>query len=171
MSGEDLKAAVLEALTDVEPGAQRARAAAIAVSASNALDTLAARKVSVAGALESLAKQLDREDAVAIPAAGALGDGGTAAELGALAAALADDEASVDLKVACADAAGKIMSRSGAPAQELLDQLMAIVGSDADQKLRMAVVKALGRARLSPEAKLQLIEALRVRPASEGAEG
>ncbi len=172
VSADALQAAVQEALADVEPDANRARGDRVAVAASNALSSLAARRVNVTSALENLAGQLGRTDNVAIPAATALGEGGGAAEVAPLLAALQNDEASLDLKVASANAVGQILGRVGTIDEGMFDQMLAIATSDADATLRAAVVRALGKAKLSPEAKLKLIEALQVQPmVGEGADG
>ena len=170
LSGDNLKQAVEEALADVEPGPRRARADKIAVSASNALSQLAG-KVDLGAALDHLVAQLNRSDDVAIPSARAIGGGGNMAQAPALLGALANDAASLDLKVACASAAGDVFSRSGALDQAMIDQLMAIINSSADQALRAAVVGALGKATLDNATKLNLVNTLRVVLPSAGADG
>ena len=74
---ESVKQAVEEALADVEPGPRRARANKVAVSASEALQRLARSQVDVSGAIANLVAQLNRADDVAIPAANAIGAGGS----------------------------------------------------------------------------------------------
>ena len=163
LSSDNLKASVEEALADVEPGVRRSRADKVAVAASHALAQLAG-SVDLSGALGSLVNQLNRSDDVAIPAANAIGGGGDMGQVAALMSVLASDAASLDLKVACGNAAGDIFARSGAPAEEVVAQLMAMLGSGADQALRAAIVGALGKADLDSAADLNLVNALRVLP-------
>lgn len=164
-SSEELKAKVQEALGDAEPDALKARADKIAVEAAMALRQLAASNVDVSSALGNLTAQLDRPDNVAIPAAEAIGEGGSTAQVGALLQVLGSETASLDLKVACANAAGRIFARSGALSSQILDQLTVIATSpEADIKLRGAVARALGQATMSDDAKLKLIESLQVGP-------
>ena len=163
LSSDNLKSAVEEALSGVEPGVRRARADRVAVMASGALAQLAG-SVDLQPALANLAAQLDRDDAVAVPAAQAIGGGGNMNQVPALMAALGSDTASLDVKVACADAAGEIFARAGVPDQSIIDQLMAIVTSGADQALRLAAVGALGKASLGADAEASLLKALRVAP-------
>ena len=162
-SGDNLRQAVEAALAD-EPDAVVARADRVAVSASEALQSLAANQVDVTGALANLSAQLDadRSDEVTIPAAAALGAGGSADQLGALLQVLQNDGASVDLKVACANAAGAILGRSGEASAEVFEQLLGVATSEADIALRQAASRALGKASLSPEMHLQLLEALQI---------
>ena len=166
VDADSLRTAVEEALADVAPDALRARATKVAVAASNALDSLASSNVDISTALGSLAKQLQREDAVAVPAARAIGNGGGVDDIAALVGAMSSGEASLDLKVAAADAAGMILARSGDTEQDVFDALFAVATSDADMALRSAVVRALGKAKVDAATKLKLIDALRVKPAS-----
>lgn len=168
LSAENLLAAVEAALADVEPGPRRARANKMAVSASHALEQLAQSQVDVSAAIDNLVAQLNRADDVAIPAAVAIGAGGELGEVTALIGVLQSDAASLDLKVACAGAAGEIFSRAGGLDQVTVDALLAIVASDADMQLRAAVVGALGKSRLGTDNEMKLINALKVRPGAAG---
>ena len=75
--GTDLRASVESSLKDVDAAPRKVRAQQFAIGASNALHTLAANRVDVSSAIESLRGQLTREDKVAIPAAEALGEADT----------------------------------------------------------------------------------------------
>ncbi|MEM7201605.1 MAG: HEAT repeat domain-containing protein [Planctomycetota bacterium] len=164
VSGESLRQAVEEALADVEPDALRARADKVAVAAGQALANLAANNVNVGGALGDLAGQLGRTDAIAIPVAMALGSGGTEAQIGALLEAIQGADASVELKVACADAIGDVLARSGGVAPDLFQALLAVAQTGGDAALRSAAVRALAKGNLDPASSLELLEALRVAP-------
>lgn len=144
--------------------ANRAYAEQVARDASQALELLAASRVQLDAALDDLAAQLDRSDAVAIPAARALGLAGGQAQVEPLTKALAGS-GSLELKIACADALGHVFARG---ANAPFDALLAVVASGADVQLRGAVVRALGKAALEPAQKLKLVEALRVWPLSVG---
>ena len=174
LTAENLLKAVDEALQGVDIGASRARADEVAVGASNALSNLSVRRVDIAPALKNLAAQLNRGDSVARPAAVALGNGGGLAELEALIGTIKSEGASLDLKVDCANAIGKILGRSGEMPANLQTDLMSVVASNADARLRGAIVTALGRGNLAPGESLKLIEALKVVPgaaAEKKAEG
>lgn len=140
--------------------ARRAKANQTAIAASRALDKLA-QKIDVSGAVASLEGQLNRDDAVAIPAANALGSGGNASSLKALGAALGG-EGSLELKVAAARAMGMILGREASVPTECFDQMIAIASDkNADAGLRTAVVTALSSGSLAPGERLKLAETLR----------
>jgi hypothetical protein len=121
---------------------------------------MAAGKCSIAGALGSLEKQLDRADAVAVPAAKALGLNGVEANLGALVAAL-KGSGSVDLKVASADAIGEILGRASSCSDEVGQALGDILGSDSDMQIRLAVAGAIGKAKVDDARRAMLLGALK----------
>ncbi len=159
LTGEILEAKANELVEVFDP--RRAKANEVAVAASNALHKLASSKIDVGAALESLQNQLQRNDAVAIPAAGALGQGGNEGNLGALGAILGGD-GSVELKTACANAIGAILSRSASVPTECFEALSAIANdANADAGLRAAAVTALGKGKLAPGERLKLAELLR----------
>ncbi len=163
VSADSVRDAVNSALEGVELDATQQRAARAAVAASTALQSLARDKVDISGALVSLAQQLTREDAVAVPAAQAIGHGGGVEDATALLAAIRG-EGSDDLKVACAEAIGNILGRTPAAPQDLFGALVEVATGDAEAGLRAATVRALGKAKVDAQSKAKLIEALRVRP-------
>ncbi|MCA8944521.1 MAG: hypothetical protein KDB80_18315, partial [Planctomycetes bacterium] len=147
--------------------ARRAKANETAIAASEALNKLA-QKIDVSGAVGSLEAQLDRDDAVAIPAAKALGSGGNPGSLNALGAVLAG-EGSLDLKIASARAMGMILGRESSVPTQCFDQMIAIASDvNAEPALRTAVVTALGAGSLAPGERLKLAETLRTIAAADG---
>lgn len=162
LSGDSLREAVDSALKDVPMDQRRARADKVAVAASQALQTLASDGVDVGSALDNLSSQLNRDDAVAIPAARAVGYGGSIGQVPALLDTIERGDASVDLKVAAAQAAGDIFARSGMLDRALFDRLLKVLKSDADAQVRQEVARALGKAKLASDAELELIDALSV---------
>jgi DNA-binding NarL/FixJ family response regulator len=150
LTGENLVAAVKTALEGTTTPANQ-RAEDYAAEASKALATLAQNQGAIGGALGSLAKQLNRSDAVAVNAAKALGHGGTAAELPALLAALAGG-GSNDLKVAAANACGGILSRTGNCPDDVCAALVTALEGATDVSLRLSISTALAKAGL-PAAK------------------
>lgn len=147
LSGEALVTEVNRVLEGVTTTGG-ARAEAFAKGASEALLAVAAKKGNIAGALDNLAKQLNRADAVSVPAAKSLGLAGTPAQFGALVAAMKDGSA--DLKKSAAEAIGQIMVRAEACPAEVVDALLAVVTSEGDVALRTAAAVALGKAKLEP---------------------
>lgn len=159
VTGDSLTAAVDAALDGVPVDPRNARAEQIAIGASAALEAMAGSG-SIQGALASLAGQLGRDDAVAVPAARALGQGGSQAQIGALLEAV-EGSGSLDLKVAAAEAIGMILGRGAATPDGLVQALSKHLGAEVDMRLRTAVAIALGKARLSDQEKAQLLESLR----------
>lgn len=158
LTGESLIAKANE-VVEVLDG-RRAKANATAVAASHALKALAAANVDVSGATTQLGAQLDRSDDIAIPAAGALGAGGSLADLGALAGAVMGD-GSLELKIACANAAGDILGRADSVPADVFEGMAALAAdADADMALRTAVVTAIGKGKLAPGERLKLAELL-----------
>lgn len=156
---EDLQNKVEEALKDVDMGENNARAAAVAVEAANALEGLAERNVAISGAVANLAAELGRADEVAIPAAKALGEGGDSIQ--PLLSTIQSGDSSVELKIACAAAAGKILGRIGTLNDGEFDALLGVATkADNDAKLRTAAVTALGKAKLIPGQQLKMVKAL-----------
>lgn len=168
LSGEALIAEVNRVLDGVNsPGG--ARAEAYAKGASEALLAVAAKKGRIDGALDSLTRQLNRGDAVAVPAARALGLGGNAGQLEALVAALG--AGTPDVKKAAAEAIGNILARMNDCPLAVADALIELVASDAEQDLRTAVAVALGKAKLEPAKAAQLQAKLRKAGMAPKAEG
>ncbi|MGE0143326.1 MAG: HEAT repeat domain-containing protein [Planctomycetota bacterium] len=142
---------------------RRKKADKVAVAAAHSLLRLARENVNVVAAAAELGKQLDRNDEVAIPAAAALGAGGTLEQLGRLAALVTGESTSAELKLAAAEAVGGILSRSSSVPDSVFDALLA-VASNQEQPLdlRAKLVSSLGRGQLAPGARSQLAAALRV---------
>ncbi len=150
LSGEALVAEVNRVLEGVTTPAG-VRGEAFAVGASESLLALAAGKANVGGALANVQKQLDRADALAVPAAKTLGLAGGAAELGELTKALAGSSDAV--KVAAADAIGQILSRVDGCPEDVVAGLMAAVQGGGSVELRTAAAMALGKAKLEAQKK------------------
>ncbi|MEE2886012.1 MAG: hypothetical protein VX951_01155 [Planctomycetota bacterium] len=162
----DLQAKVNEALEGVDMSAINARAAKVAKDASVALATLAGNRVDVSGAISSLEAQLQRDDSVSIPSANALGEAG--GSIDALVGQVTGD-GSVALRVASANASGKILGRGAVISDAQFGALKGVAtDSSADSSLRTAVTMALGKAALSPAQKLQLVQALSTMAVSGG---
>lgn len=170
LTGENLVAAVNTALEGVTTPANE-RAESFAVRASEALRAMAENKLVIAGALTNLSQQLNRADAVSVPAAGALGLAGGGAELPALVAALGGS-GSIELKKASAEAGGAILSRLGSCPDDVYTALATALDGATDVELRAKIATALGRANLSPEKRGELLKKLNrvaaVQPAGEG---
>ncbi|MBX3461590.1 MAG: HEAT repeat domain-containing protein [Planctomycetes bacterium] len=159
LTGETLVAAVNTALEGVSSPAGE-RAEAYATKASNALLAIARQKGSIAGALGNLAKQLDRGDAVSVPAARALGLAGGPVELSSLAVALGNG-GSVERRTAVAEAMGNILARIDACPQDAIQALVAVVDSDAEVGLRTAAAVALGKSKLEAQWRADIQKKLR----------
>ena len=158
LSGENLVAAVNTALEGVTtPG--NARAEAYAQKASEALLAVAANKGALGSALGSLVAQLNRGDAVSVPAAKALGFAGGAPELAALCAALAGS-GSVDLKKAAAESCGNILARMGACPDDVCASLVAALDAANDSGLRTALATALGKSKLPAGKQAEILKKL-----------
>lgn len=168
LTGEALEAAAKAALDGVADPAN-ARAEAYAAMASSSLAAMANGKSDIGGALAALAGQLDRADAVSVPAAKAIGLAGGEAALPALSAALAGG-GSVDLKRAAATAIGNILGR-GANGGDAVAALRTALEGATDAGLRIDLGAALGKAKLAPEATLELLQKftrVATAPKSEG---
>jgi CheY-like chemotaxis protein len=155
-----------------EIDARRAGANKVAIAAAHSIVKLAREKVNVMAAADSLAAQLDRDDAVAIPAATALGEGGTLEHVAKLAALVTGEAGSEGLRVAAAEAVGGILARSNAVPDAVFDGLLAIArNEEAPLALRSAIVSSLGRGKLAPGARSQLAAALAMVAQAGGGEG
>jgi len=130
---------------------------------SAALAKLAAQGADVAGALEGLMATITngRPDGVTIPALTALGSAGRTAEANAVAALAADDSASDAVREAAAMACATMFTR-GVDGSGCLDALHGVVASDASLNVRGAAASALGRLKLNPEMRAELLELVRV---------
>lgn len=169
LTGEALVAAVNTALEGSSSPANE-RAESYATKASNALLAIAEQKSSIDGALPNLSNQLNRGDAVAVPAARALGLAGGADQLSGLAAVVSGG-GSVDLKVAAATAIGNILARLDSCPDDVAAALVAVLGSDADVGLRTAAAVALGKGKVSAEKRAELERLLRRVASSAPSEG
>jgi hypothetical protein len=168
LTGEALEAAAKAALEGAGNPAN-ARAEAYAAMASSSLATMANGKCDIGAAVAALAGQLDRADAIAVPAAKALGLAGGEAALPALTAALGGG-GSVDLKRAAATAIGNILGR-GANGGDAVAALRTALEGATDAGLRIDLGAALGKAKLAPEATLELLQKftrVATAPKSEG---
>ena len=165
LTAENLQEAVATALEGAED-ADGARREDYASKASAALLNLASRKADIGGAVQNLALQLNRADSVSVPAAHALGLSGGEAPLGALMGAL--ENGSDDLKKASAMAMGNILGRMSSCPDNVALGLMAAMDAATDVELRTAIAMALGKAKITDQQKLQLIEKLGRIAASEG---
>lgn len=165
ISAETLQGAVADALDGVED-ADGAKREEYATMASKALLSLAAREADIGAAVERLALQLNRSDAVSVPAAAAIGIAGSERQLPALLAAL---EGSSDaLKKASATAIGNILGQMSTCPDSAAMGLMAAMEAATDVELRMALAAAFGKAKITAQQKLQLIEKLARVAGAEG---
>jgi len=160
LTGETLVAKINEVMKDVPVEVGNARSETVAKGASEALWSMARGRANIGSALGSLVAQLNRADAVAVPAARALGLSGTGEQLAGLAGALAGS-GSADLKAAVAEAIGMILSRGAPCPADLVTALTRSMKEDADPKVRAAAATALGKAKLSDGEKATLINGMR----------
>lgn len=157
VSGPGDLATVEEALSD-QLNADREQANALSVHAADVLGRLAGAGQEISGALDGLARTLvGRPDEVTIPAARALGIGGTSSQAGGLMAVLADDTRSDEVRAACGHALASIFSRGAGPGGDQASALSAIVNSDAALAVRAAAAHALGALGLSADDRAQLL--------------
>ena len=158
LTGDNMVEAVNKALEGVS-NPSNARAEAYATQASAALLSMASSNAAIGGALVNLGLQLNRNDAVAVPAAKALGHAGGAAELAALTGALGGS-GSVDLKKAAASAIGHIVGRLGNCPEDVAAALLAALDGNTDVGLRTAISIALGKSNLDAAKKTELMKKL-----------
>jgi hypothetical protein len=160
LKSDTLRTDVLDSVKDVAADPAKVRAARIAAQSSSALQRLAGNRVDISGAVAGISTELSREDAVAIPVANALGEGGN--NIDALVAAIGG-AGSVELKRACATATGKILGRGANLSAGHFAALKAVAAdAKADTGLRTAVAASLGRAALKPAQRLELAKALSI---------
>ena len=170
LSSEALVAKANEIAGAIDP--RRARADKVAVAAAHSLLVLARDNVNVVSAADSLSKQLDRGDDVAIPAVAALGAGGTLEQLAKVTSLVTAEASSAELKLAAAEAVGGILARSSSVPDATFDALLAIARDEkAPLELRTKLASSLGRGRLTPGARAQLAAALAVIPQVGGGDG
>ena len=87
--------------------------------------------------------------------------GGYLKAMSVLIAAIQSEDTSPELKLASANAVGKILGRANVTPAETFETLLAVLQSDANDELRMAVAVALGKASLVPGNSLRVVELLR----------
>ena len=165
LSAENLQAAVaaaLEGFEDEEGGIREG----YANRSSQALLSLAVRGADISGAVDNLALQLNRGDDVSVPSAHAVGLAGGESHLTALMGALANG--SEDLKKASAHAIGGILGRMSTCPDGAAMGLMTAMDAATDVDLRLALATALGKAKISAERKLELLEKLARIAGSDG---
>jgi HEAT repeat protein len=167
LTAENLQAAVASALEGAEnPGG--ARAEGYASKASAALLNLAGRKAGIDGAMANLALQLNRGDSVSVPAAMAIGISGGEAQLTALVSAL--ETGSDDLKQTSALAIGSVLSRMSSCPDTVYAALSTAIDGSTNSGLRTAIAAALGKAKVDPQKKLEMMKKL-ARVAGSSSEG
>ncbi|MAD33355.1 MAG: hypothetical protein CMJ88_06310, partial [Planctomycetes bacterium] len=165
LSAENLQAAVAAALEGVEDEEGGIREG-YANRSSQALLSLAVRGANISGAVDNLALQLNRGDDVSVPSAHAVGLAGGESHLTALMGALASG--SEDLKKASAHAIGGILGRMSTCPDGAAMGLMTAMDAATDVDLRLALATALGKAKISAERKLELLEKLARIAGSDG---
>jgi DNA-binding response OmpR family regulator len=158
LTGENLVAAVNKALEgSTNPG--NARAEAYAANASNSLLAFAAQKGDIGPALTNLGMQLNRSDAVSVPAAKALGLAGGEAQLAPLVTALGGS-GSLDLKKAAAEAIGNVLGRLDHCPADVGAALATVLNSSDDVGLRAAAAVAFGKAKIDNAKKAEMLNKL-----------
>ena len=165
LTADNLQAAVASSLDGVEDADGDTREG-YASKASTALLNLALRKADIGAAVANLALQLNRGDSVAVPAAHAVGIAGGEGQLTALMGAL--ESGSDDLKKAAAMAMGNILGGMSSCPDSAALGLMAAMSAATDVELRGSIATALGKAKISSEQKLELLEKLGRIAGSEG---
>ena len=159
-SAEELSA-VDEALTR-ELNADRQAASDLAVDSATVLEALAKNgRTDLTAAAAPLAGALDRPDAVTVPALGVLQRAGGAAEAHAVAAVLADEARSDEVRKAAAEALAGILQRTGAADARVVTALRNTILSEASYEIRLAAATALGRAGLDPRRSAEIMSGLR----------
>ena len=158
LTGENLIAAVNKALEgSTNPG--NVRAEAYAANASNSLLAFAAQKGDIGAALTNLGLQLNRGDAVSVPAAKALGLAGGEAQLASLTQALGGS-GSLDLKKAAAEAIGNVLGRLDHCPADVGAALASVLNSSGDVGLRAAAAVAFGKAKIDNAKKAEMLKQL-----------
>src|SRR5690606_16154204 len=166
LTEEQLLAKINEVVDEMD--ARRARADTVAIAAGEALARLAEADIPVSGAVDSLVEQLDRDEAVAISAARALGDAGGLDQAAAL-AQVGAGSGSEEFRVTAAQSIGRILARSTSVPSELFEQLVAIATDEAKElPVRNAVVTALGKGPLAPGERVRLADMLTLVAANGG---
>ncbi len=142
VSGADDAGAVLELMSD--PTGDRARARDLAVRSAQALAAVAGSS-SLAGAEPALiTNAVARDDDVAVPSMAALGQGGSASSVDALAGVALDGDRSDEARAAAAHALAGLFGRGLRPGADVTLGLEALLASDAALEVRAAAAHALG---------------------------
>ena len=159
--GSDLTA-IQDALSGGLTG-DRAEADRVATLAAGALQALArAGHTGVSAVLSDCVRAVRRHDDVALPAMGVLAAAGSLNEVPDLVGVIVDDGRSNAARAAAADACAEIFGREGGASAAALDQLHAVLTSDADLEVRQAVARAMGRLDLDPSVRAELLRTVRV---------
>lgn len=140
----------------------RARAETLAARAAETLAHLAhAGRGDVGAALPALSAASARPDPIAIPAIHALGAAGGNGEAAGLVAILADEKRSEAARVAAGDGLASILGRVPAALDTAgLGQVAAVASSNAAQSIRESASRVLGRARMDPAARAEILSKL-----------
>ncbi len=153
---------VMEALSG---GLNRDRELAneLASRAAHALYMIAAKGGDIGASNEALAGAIgaSRPDNVVGPAVGALGLSGGAGHVGPIAAVLSDGNREEDVRVAAANALGRVFARAGDADGGSVDEVRSVANSDGSIAIRAAAARALGRLNLSNETRAELIRSVR----------
>ena len=157
--------AITEAMSE-ELSGDRKRADEMSAQAVELLAGLATKGQDVRLAVPALAATIARRpDAVAIPAARALGLAGGASEGPGLLALLANEQRSDEARAAAGHGLAGIFARSGGPAPaDAKSVLVNVLHSAAALPVRIAAAHALGRLKLSPPERAEILHNLRVQP-------
>ena len=143
-------------------GRDRERADDLSRRASQALSRLAASGTDVSGALAGLMNAAqNRPDGVALPALRALGACGTKDTVAQVAAICGDESRSDAVREAAAMACAEMFT-NGLSGNGSLDTLHGVVTSDAALSVRGAAAAALGRLKLDPSMRAELLRLVRV---------
>ena len=158
---EDTAAIVAALATELE--GDRALAANLAKRAAEVLAHLAhGGKTDLSSAFASLTAASARADDIAVPALHALGLAGGAAQAPTLVTALADEKRSDAVRTAAGDGLAALLSRDGSALDgDALAQVAAVAASSATAEVRAAASRALGRARMDPAVRAELLKKLR----------
>jgi CheY-like chemotaxis protein len=141
----------------------RARAETLAARSAETLAHLAhAGRGDVSGALPALSAATSRPDPVAIPAIHAIGAAGGNGEAAGLVAILVDEKRSEGARVAAGDALASILARVPAALDTAaLGQVAGVAGSNGSASVRESASRVLGRARMEPAARAEILSKLR----------
>lgn len=143
-------------------GRDRERADDLSRRASMALSRLAASGTDVSGAMAGLTNAaMNRPDGVALPALRALGACGTMDSVATVAGICGDDSRSDKVREAAAMACAEMFT-NGVGGNGALDSLHGVVTSDAALSVRGAAAAALGRLKLDPSMRAELLRLVRV---------